>query len=146
MSGWSGCYEFLFLFSSAILLFEMKSLFFSLWTNICQILCVIFESTNQFSFKFCNNLQCNKTKLLCTFFSSNIICFGQNIPLKCKFSRFWVLWRKIVKFLMSSLNWKVKSSSNFASFFILMTHNSPVNFKLIHFLLWIKGPNKSPKF
>ena len=27
-----------------------------------------------------------------------------------------------------------------------MTHNSPVNFKLMHLLLWIKGPNKCPKF
>ena len=47
---------------------------------------------------------------------------------------------------MSILNWQVKSSSNFASFFILMTHNSPVNFKLIHFLLWIKGSHQSPNF
>ena len=34
----------------------------------------------------------------------------------------------------------------FASFFILKTHNSPVNFKLIHFLFLIKGPSKSPNF
>ena len=47
---------------------------------------------------------------------------------------------------MSILNWRVNSSSNVASFFFVMTHNSPVNFKLIHFLLWIKGPNKSPNF
>ena len=47
---------------------------------------------------------------------------------------------------MSVLNWQVKSSSNFASFFILMTHNSSVNFKLIHFLLWIKEPKNNPIF
>ena len=34
----------------------------------------------------------------------------------------------------------------FASFFIVMTHDSPLSFKLIHFLLWIKGSNKSPNF
>ena len=27
-----------------------------------------------------------------------------------------------------------------------MTQNSPVNFKLIHFLLWIKGSHQSPNF
>ena len=27
-----------------------------------------------------------------------------------------------------------------------MTHNSPVNFKLMHFLLWIKGSHQSPNF
>ena len=52
----------------------------------------------------------------------------------------------MVKFLMSVLNWPVNSCSNFTSFFIVMTHKSPVNFKLIHFVLWIKGPNKSPNF
>ena len=62
------------------------------------------------------------------FFSSNIIYFGQNSPLNCKFLKFWVL------------------ESKFASFFIVITYNFPVNFKLIHFLLWIKGPNKSPNF
>ena len=57
-----------------------------------------------------------------------------------------MLRSKFIKFLMSILNWQVNSSSNFASFFILMLHNSPVNFKLIHFLLWIKGSHQSPNF
>ena len=47
---------------------------------------------------------------------------------------------------MSILKWQVNSSSNFASFFIVMTHNSFVNFKLIRFLLWIKGPHQTPNF
>ena len=47
---------------------------------------------------------------------------------------------------MSILNWQVKFSSIFASFFIFMTHNSSVNFKLIHFLLWTKGSHQSPNF
>ena len=38
------------------------------------------------------------------------------------------------------------SSSNLASFFIVMIHNSSVNFKLIYFLLWIKGSYQSPSF
>ena len=47
---------------------------------------------------------------------------------------------------MSILNWPVNSSTNLASFFIVMTQNSPVNFKLIHFLLWRKGSHQSPNF
>ena len=38
------------------------------------------------------------------------------------------------------------SSSNFASFFIVMKHNSSVDFKLILFLLWIKGSHQNPNF
>ena len=45
---------------------------------------------------------------------------------------------------MSNLKRRVNSSSNFASFFIVMTSNSPVNFKLTHFLLWIKESHQSP--
>ena len=44
------------------------------------------------------------------------------------------------------LNWEVNSSSIFASFFILMTHNSPVNFKLKYFQLWTKESHQSPHF
>ena len=42
--------------------------------------------------------------------------------------------------------WNDKSSSNFASFFIVMTHSSSAIFKLIHFLLWTKVPHQSPNF
>ena len=55
---------------------------------------------------------------------------------------FWdfrVLGSKFVKFLISILNWQVNSSSNFVSFFIVMTQYSPVNFELINVLLSIKG-------
>ena len=66
--------------------------------------------------------------------------------LKCIFFRFPVLGSKFVKFLMSILNWQVNSSSNFESFFTVMTHNLPINFKLTYFLLWIKGSHQSPNF
>ena len=63
------------------------------------------------------------------------------IPWKWKFWDFQVLGSKFVKFLMSILNWQINSSSIFGSFFIVMTHNFPVNFKLIHFqLIPIKVP------
>ena len=47
---------------------------------------------------------------------------------------------------MSVLKWQVSSSSNFALFFIVMTHNSSVNFKVIPFLLWTKGSHQSSNF
>ena len=62
------------------------------------------------------------------------------------FLHFWVLKSKFVKFLMSVLKWKFNSSSNFALFFIVMTHNSYVNFKVIPFLLWTKGSHQSSNF
>ena len=81
------------------------------------------------------------------FLSSNIIYFGQRSQLKSKCLDFRVFESKFVKFLMSVLKWHVNYSSlNFALFFIVMTHNSSVNLKLIHFLLWIKGSHQSPSF
>ena len=41
---------------------------------------------------------------------------------------------------------QVSSSSMFVSFFIVITHDSSVNFKVIHFLLCTKGSNQSPNF
>ena len=47
---------------------------------------------------------------------------------------------------MSILKQQVNSSSNFPSFFIIMTQKSSADFKLIHFLLWIKVWHQSPNF
>ena len=77
------------------------------------------------------------------FFSSNSIYFDQNKPIKVQI---FETGSTFVKFLMPILKQQVNSSSNFASFFILMTHNSSVNFKLINFLRWIKGSQQSPNF
>ena len=57
-----------------------------------------------------------------------------------------MLGLQFVKFLMSTLKWQVNLSSNFASFFIVMTDNSSVDFKLIVFQLWIKGSHQNPNF
>ena len=70
------------------------------------------------------------------FYSSNNIYFGHKEPIKTNFLDFQVLGPKFVKFLMSILKRQVSSSSIFVSFSIGMTHNSSVNFRLIHFLLW----------
>ena len=78
-------------------------------------------------------------------FCSNIIYFGQSSPLNCKLLRFSSVQVKI-HWNPHVLNWQVNSSSNFASFFIVIIHNSLVIFKLTHFLLWIKGSHQSPNF
>ena len=54
-----------------------------------------------------------------------------------------MLGSKFVKFFLSILKRQFNSSSIFVSFFIVMTHNSYVSFKRIHFLLWIKGSHQS---
>ena len=77
------------------------------------------------------------------FFRSNIIYFDQKCPLKCKILR---LSSARIKFLMSIFKQQVSPSPNFASFFIAMTHDSLVNFKLIYFLLCWKGAHLSANF
>ena len=47
---------------------------------------------------------------------------------------------------MSLSRRQVSSSLIFISFFIVMTHNSIVNLKLINFLLWAKGSYQSSNF
>ena len=83
---------------------------------------------------------------LCTFLAQTLNTLFKRNPLKCTFLRLLVLRSTFVKFLMSLLNWQVNSPAKFASFFIVMTHNSSVNFKLIHFPLWMKGFDQSSNF
>ena len=73
------------------------------------------------------------------FFSSNIIYFFQKEPFKMQ-----MFQSKFVKFLMSILKRQVNSSSNFAFYFIVVTYNTSGNFKLIHFLFWMKTSHQSP--
>ena len=49
-------------------------------------------------------------------------------------------------FGFSSARFKIHQIPHVKSFFIVMTHNSSVNFKLINFLLWTKGSHHSPNF
>ena len=59
-------------------------------------------------------------------------------------SKFKIQGLKFVKFW--SQFWNDNSSSNFASFFIFLIHDSYVNFKVIHFLLRMKESHQSPHF
>ena len=73
--------------------------------------------------------------------------FVQKEPIKVQMlETFEMLESKFVKLLKSILKRQVNSSSNFASFFIVMTYSSFVNLKLEPFLLWIKGSYQSPNF
>ena len=81
------------------------------------------------------------------FFSSNITYFGHTKLIKTHF--FFRLSSARVKICqIPHVSFKTASQPlfNFVSFFIIMTHNSSVNFKLIHFLLWTKGSHESPNF
>ena len=57
-----------------------------------------------------------------------------------------MLASKFVKFLMSILKLLVNSSSNFLSFFSVITHTSSLSFQLMHFLLWRTGSHQSHNF
>ena len=71
-------------------------------------------------------------------FSSNNIYFAQKGHIKWKFLRLSSARVKI--HLIPQVNF----SSNFASFFIVMTYNSSVNFKLILFYFGLTVPIKIP--
>ena len=47
---------------------------------------------------------------------------------------------------MSVLKQQVNSSSDFSSFVFVITYNSTVNFKLMHFLLWTKRSHENTNF
>ena len=80
------------------------------------------------------------------FFRSSIIYFGHKEPIKTYFFRPLSARVKICQIPMSIFKVPVNFSSSFVSFFIFMTHNSFVNSKLIHFLLWTKGSYWSLNF
>ena len=75
------------------------------------------------------------------FFSSNIIYFVQKEVIKVQI---FETLECLGPHYGVNLKWQVNSSSNFASFLIVMIHNFNVNLKLIHLLLWIKGSHRSP--
>ena len=66
--------------------------------------------------------------------------------LKSKYFRFSGARVKILQ--IPDVNFEItsQSSSNFVSFFIVITHNFSADFKFINFLLSTKGPHKSSNF
>ena len=76
-------------------------------------------------------------------FSSNNIYFDQKEHIKIKF---FEPFKCSDQNLSNSSCQQANSSSNFAPFFIVMTDNSSLNFKLMLFQLWIKGSDQNPNF
>ena len=76
-SGRPDCFEFLFWFSSAILLFKKKLLFFSLWTKIWQILHVILERKKSVFLQILHQSSASSNITPLYFFSSNSTYFDQ---------------------------------------------------------------------
>ena len=72
--------------------------------------------------------------------------FDKSSTSKCKFSDLPLLALKFTKFLMSFLEPRVSFSSNFASLFSVMRHNSSVLFHLKLYMLWTKGAHQSANF
>ena len=127
----------------------LKYFFFRLSSarvKFCQIPYANFEMMSRYLSKFFIPLQFHEGLLLCTFLAQTIYTLLKRSTLKWKFWGFQVLGSKFIKFLMPVLKWQVNSSSNFASFFIAMTHNFSVDFKLRFFLLWIKGSHQHANF
>ena len=80
------------------------------------------------------------------FFSSNNIYFARKEHIKMKIFENFKCSGQNSSNCLSILKWQVNSSSNFASFFTVMTHNFSVDFKLILFLLWITGSHQYANF
>ena len=115
-SGRSGCFEFLFSFSSAIFAFSSEIAIFQS-VKICQILHVIFERTSQFSFRFCINLQYHQTQLICSFLTQALYALVKSSPLKCKCFRFWSARVKICQ--IPHANFELTSQFLFKFYIIL---------------------------
>ena len=105
----------LYFFSSNIIYFGQKRKFSrssNAQVKIPQILHVNFELTSQFFFNLC-------------IISYTLV---KSSSLSVNFWDFQVLKSKFLKFLMSILKRQVNSSSDFSSFFNVVTHNYSVNF------------------
>ena len=103
--------------------------------KIYQMTDIIFENKSFFT-----------TQPLYIFFSSNITYFLQKQPIKVQIFRQPLLTLEFTKFFMSFLKPRVSFSSNFASLFSFMRHNSSVLFHLNICILWTNGSNQSANF
>ena len=107
----------------------------------------IFQATSQFFLKFCI------THSTFMKYNSSVLSQLKRYILWSKATHegvnFWDFRNpesKFDKFLISILKRQVTSSSDFSSFFSVITHNSFVNFQFMHFLIWTKGSQESTSF
>ena len=123
----------------------MKKLFYSLW-KLAKFLMSFWQTLVSFPSNFASIFSVIKHNSSVYFQLKHYILLFNRTPLKCNFLRHSSVQVKIRQIMVSILKQQVNSSSNFASFFTVMIHNSSVNFKLMHFLLWIKGSHQGPNF
>ena len=118
----------------------------SVLVKICQIPCHFLNHKSLF-LQILHHFSVfwNMTPLY--FFSSDIVYPGQKEPIKVKmFDIFECSGQNLSNSSCQFWNEKSISLRNFASLFNVMTHNSSVDFKLIHFLLCTKGSHQSSNF
>ena len=114
--------------------------------EIYQIPHVILESTSQFFLQFF--FQCSVPSNIAPlyFFRSDIIYFCQRSQLNSRFFRFSSSRFKMWQIPFVNFEMTIQFLFKYCLFFIFMTHNSSVNFKVIHFLSWMKESHQSPNF
>ena len=95
--------------------------FLSAWVKIRQIPHVIFESTSQFSFKCCINIQCHQAKLPILFLAQILCTLFKRSPLKCKFLRFLSVQVNICQ--IPHVNFELTSQFLFRYFIIVQCHS-----------------------
>ena len=88
-------------------------------------------------------------EFFCTFQAETLYVIDKSstsFDSKCKFPDLPMLALKFTRFLMSFLKPKVSFSSNFASLFSVVRHNSSVLSHLNLCKLWTKGSGQSANF
>ena len=95
---------------------------------------------------FWNHMSFFMKQHLYIFLSQTLDTFYKSSLSKWKFSDLPLLTLKFTKFLMSFLEPRVSFSSNFASLFSVMRHNSSVLFHLNLYMLWTKEAHQSANF
>ena len=87
---------------------------------------VVFETTRSRLIQILHHYSVSWKITRLYFWSSNLLYFAQKKPIEKKFSDFWLVGRKLTKFLMSYLKRQVFFYLNFLSLFSVMRDNSSV--------------------
>ena len=113
---------------------KKKNAVLSFSTEICHVMSFL-KAQVIFPSNFTSILSTIKHKSSVLFIAQTLYTLVKSSPLKYKFLRFLSARVKICQILHVNFEMTVNSYSIFAPFFIVMTHNSPVILKLIHFQL-----------
>ena len=113
---------------------ERKNAVLCFSTEICHVMPFL-KAQVIFPSNFTSIFSTIKHKSSLLFFAQTLYTLVKSSPLKCKFLRFLSTRVKICQIPHVNFELTVNCYSIFAPFFIVMTHNSPVIFKLINFQL-----------